>query len=136
MFPKWQRDDIVYRSSWGEMMRAVVVIAGVLLVGAAQAEPRVFYTAHFPDRTSIEMSVIGDGVSDHGGYDFDVSIGLAKINATGKVIFFDGSSHHAQIRCAEPAYVGFGNHRFSVHATSSLDWKQDLWKAYCDAPVS
>lgn len=117
-------------------MRAFVVVAGVMLVGTAQAEPRVFYTAHFPDQTSIQMSVIGDGVPEAGGYDFDVSIGLARINATGAITFFDRSSHHARIRCAEPAYVGFGDHRFPMYATSSSDWKQDLWKAYCESPVS
>jgi len=118
------------------MMRAVVVVTGVLLVGTAQAEPRVFYTAHFPDQTSIQMSVIGDGVPYEGGYDFDVSIGLAKINAKGATTFFDGSSHNARIRCAEPAYVRFGDHQFPVHSISPSDWKQDLWKAYCASPVS
>lgn len=117
-------------------MRAVVVVAGVMVVGMAQAEPRVFYTEHFPDQTSIQMSIIGDGVPEEGGYDFDVSIGLAKINATGTMTFFDSSSHYAQIRCAEPAYVGFGDHRFQVQATAVADWKKDLWKAYCETPVS
>ena len=117
-------------------MRAIVVVAGVMLLGTAQSEPRVFYTAHFPDQTSIQMSVIGDRVPEEGGYDFDVSIGLAKINATGTTTYFDSSSHHARIRCAEPAYVGFGDYRFQVHATSPSDWKQDLWRAYCEAPVS
>ena len=117
-------------------MRAVVVVAGVMLVGTAQSEPLVFYTAYFPDQTSIQMSVIGDRVPEEGGYDFDVSIGLAKVNATGAMTFFDRSSHHARIRCAEPAYVGFGDYRFQVHATLPSDWKQDLWKAYCETPVS
>ncbi len=117
-------------------MRVVVVIAGVMLVGTAQSEPLVFYTAHFADQTSIQMSVIGDRVPEEGGYDFDVSIGLAKINATGAMTFFDRSNHHARIRCAEPAYVGFGDYRFPVPSTSSSDWKRDLWKAYCETPVS
>ena len=117
-------------------MRAVVIVAGVMAVGVAHAEPRVFYTAHFADQTSIQMTVIGDGVPKEGGYDFDVSIGLAKINATGATTFFDSTRHQARIRCAEPAYVGFGDHRFQVHATSPSDWKRDLWKAYCETPVS
>lgn len=117
-------------------MRAVVVVAGVMVAGAANAEPRVFYTAHFADQTSIQMSVIGDGAAQAGGYDFDVSIGLAKVNASGAITFFDSSHHHARIRCAAPAYVGFGDHQFPVPSTSSSDWKQHLWKAYCEAPVS
>jgi len=117
-------------------MRAVVVGAGVMLMGTAQSEPLVFYTAHFPDQTSIQMSVIGDRVPEDGSYDFDVSISLAKINASGAMTFYDSGSHQARIRCAEPAYVGFGDHRFQLNATSLSDWKRDLWKAYCETPVS
>ena len=58
-------------------MRAVLVLAGVTVASSAAAEPRVFYTARFPDRT-IQMSVLGDGVPLEGGYDHDVAIGLAE----------------------------------------------------------
>lgn len=118
-------------------MRAVFVWASVVLASEAAAEPRVFYTAHFPDHTSIELSVMGDGVPQDGGYDFDVAIGLAELGADGALQFFDRSSHHARIRCAPPAYVRFGEHRFPmVTAAAPPDWKQDLWKAYCEVPSS
>lgn len=117
-------------------MRAFAVLMGVLAVSAAHAEPRVFYTAHFPDRTSVQMSVMGDGIPDEGEYDFVVAIGLARINATGVMTFFDRGRHRARIRCAEPAYVGFGDRQFPVHAMSISDWKQRLWETYCETPVS
>jgi hypothetical protein len=122
--------------SWEEKMRAIVVLSGVMVAGAAQAEPRVFYTAHFPDQTSIQMSVVGEGVASEGGYDFDIAIGLAKISETGEMIFFDSSRHQARIRCAEPAYIAFGDHQFPMYAALTSDWKQDLWRAYCETPVS
>ena len=117
-------------------MRGALLLASVMSVTTANAEPRVFYTAYFRDRTSIQMSVMGDGVPAEGGYDFDVAIGLAEISNNGTVIYFDAGRHHARIRCAEPAYVRFGDHRFPVHGSGPSDWKKLLWKAYCEAPVS
>jgi hypothetical protein len=119
------------------MMRAALVLISVVLSSVATAEPRVFYTAHFADNRSIELSVTGDGVPQDGGYDFDVAIGLAEISSEGALQFFDGSTHHARIRCAPPAYVRFGEHRFPMAiAGARPDWKQDLWKAYCEVPSS
>lgn len=117
-------------------MRAVLVLAGVTVATSAAAEPRVFYTARFPDRT-IQMSVLGDGVPLEGGYDHDVAIGLAEIDEEGTLLYFDQGHHHARIRCAPPAYVSFGEHRFPMQGpAAAADWKQDLWKTYCEVPSS
>jgi hypothetical protein len=118
------------------MMRAVLVLASLTVASDAAAEPRIFYTAHFPDRT-IQMSVLGDGVPRDGGYDFDVAIGLAELDRAGALLYFDAGRHHARIRCAPPAYVRFGEHRFPVQGPAAQgDWKQGLWKAYCEVPSS
>jgi hypothetical protein len=114
------------------MWRSLFV--SMMVVTAAKAEPRVFYTAHFPDRTSIEMSV--DGVAGDGVYDFDVTIGLAEISDKGTSLYFDPGRHHARIGCAKPAHVTLGDHRFMVHLLEPSDWKRHLWKAYCEASVS
>ncbi len=118
-------------------MRGIVVLASLTLATAAAAESRVFYTAHFPDHTTIQMSVLGDGVPLDGGYDFDVAIGLAALDESGALRYFDRGRHHARIRCAPPAYVRFGEHRFPMQSLSSpSDWKQGLWKTYCEIPSS
>jgi hypothetical protein len=117
-------------------MRAVLVLASLTLASAATAEPRIFHTAHFPDRT-IQMSVLGDGVRENDSYDFDVAIGLAELDQAGALLYFDAGRHHARIRCAAPAYVRFGEHRFPMQGPAAQrGWKQDLWKAYCEVPSS
>lgn len=116
-------------------MRVVVVLAGVLTAAMpADAGPRVFHTQGYADATMIELSVLDDSPAHDLTYDFDVEIGLARTNAVG-TRYVDPAHHHARVRCAEPAYVAFGDRRFPVGRHAD-DWKEDLWKAYCTVPSS
>jgi hypothetical protein len=122
-------------------MRAVVLVAGVLMATpSSRAEQLVFHTSNFPDATSVQLSIMSDSASRGTDYDFDVAIGLLETDASGAVKYVDRGSHHARIRCAEPAYVGFGTHLYTIgplgEGLAPGDWKEDLWKALCAVPSS
>jgi hypothetical protein len=65
-------------------MRAIALFAGVLVATPSMtAEQLIFYTASFPDATSVQLSVVNNSVSLYGDYDFDVAIGLVETDANG-----------------------------------------------------
>ncbi|WP_292593699.1 hypothetical protein [Mesorhizobium sp.] len=67
-------------------MRAIAFFAGVLVATPSMAEERlIFYTANFPDATSVQLSVQSNSVSQDGDYDLDVAIGLVETDASGAV---------------------------------------------------
>lgn len=121
-------------------MRAIAFLAGVMVATSSMAEQVVFYTANFPDATSVQLSVLNDTVFHEKEYDFEVAIGLVETDASGAVKYVDRGSHHARIRCAAPAYVSVGTRKYPVGAAlrdlQGRDWKQDLWTAFCAAPSS
>jgi hypothetical protein len=124
-----------------EDMRAIIFLAGVLVATpSSRAEQLIFYTASFPDATSVQLSVVSDSVSHSADYDFEVAIGLIETDATGTIKYVDSGKHHARIKCAEPAYVSVGGRQYLVTArapdTNHGDWKEDLWKTFCAAPSS
>jgi hypothetical protein len=121
-------------------MRAIVLFAGVLIATPSSgAEQLVFYTASFPDASSVQLSIMSDSISKDGESDFDVAIGLTSTDASGAIKYMDRGRHHARIRCAEPAYVSFGAHRYPIGAWQDPapdEWIEDLWKAFCAIPTS
>lgn len=122
-------------------MRAFASFAGVLIAThAVAAEPLVFYTASFKDKTSVEFSVHGTHAAGSGDYDFDVAIGLVKTGANGVVEFEDKGGHRARVRCSEPAAVGVGARDYPIDAfalgAASGDWKMGLWATFCTVPSS
>ena len=122
-------------------MRAIAFVAGVLVaMPSMTAEQLIFYTASFPDATSVQLSVVGDTVFHEKEYDFEVTIGLVETDARGAIKYVDRGSHHARIRCAAPAYVSVGTRKYPVGAAlrdpQRRDWKQDLWTAFCAVPSS
>ncbi|WP_287289049.1 hypothetical protein [Mesorhizobium sp.] len=51
------------------------MFAGVLVATPSMAaEQLIFYTANFPDATSVQLSILNNSVSRDGDYDFDVAI--------------------------------------------------------------
>lgn len=122
-------------------MRAIAFVAGVLVATPSMtAEPLIFYTASFPDATSVQLSVMNDTVFHEKEYDFEVAIGLVETDASGAIKYVDRGSHRARIRCAPPAYVSVGTRKYPVGAAlrdlQRRDWKQDLWTAFCAIPSS
>jgi hypothetical protein len=118
-------------------MRAFVLVAGVLMATPfSRAEQLVFYTANFPDTTTVQLSIVSDKISHTADYDFDVAIGLTSTDATGAIQYVDHGRHHASVRCAQPAYVSLGAHRYAMDAIARADWKAALWKALCAIPSS
>jgi hypothetical protein len=121
-------------------MRAIALFAGVLVATPSMAgEQLVFYTANFPDATSVQLSVRSNSVSQSGDYDFDVAIGLLETDANGVIRYEDTGRHHARVRCAYPAYVGVGSRRYPVEmplSSSAHDWKENLWITFCASPSS
>ncbi|WP_287184483.1 hypothetical protein [Mesorhizobium sp.] len=88
-------------------MRAIAFFAGVLVATPSMAAERlIFYTANFPDATSVQLSVLSNSVSQNSDYDFDVAIGLAETDVSGAVRYEDTGKHRARVRCNYPAYVG------------------------------
>jgi hypothetical protein len=121
-------------------MRAIAFVAGVLLATPSTAEQPIFYTASFPDATSVQLSIIDNSVSQDADYDFDVAIGLVETDASGAVRYEDTGSHRARVRCSYPAYVSVGTRQYPVGLptgrSSDKDWKEILWKAFCAVPSS
>jgi hypothetical protein len=124
-----------------EEMRAIAFVAGVLVATPSMAaEQLIFYTANFPDATSVQLSILNSSVSQGGDYDFDVAIGLVETDATGAVRYEDSGRHHARVRCNYPAYVGVGTRTYFIEVplnrSAHHDWKENLWMTFCAAPSS
>jgi hypothetical protein len=122
-------------------MRAIVLFAGVLMATpSGGAERQVFYTANYSDASSVQLSIVSDGLSKDGESDYEVAIGLTSTDASGAIKYDDRGTHHARIRCADPAYVRFGAHRYAIgsvgQGSAPDDWIEDLWKAFCAVPTS
>ncbi|MFC3325061.1 hypothetical protein [Mesorhizobium cantuariense] len=121
-------------------MRAIALFAGVLVATPTMAEQLIFYTANFPDATSVRLSVLNNSVSQDGDYDFDVAIGLVETDASGTIKYEDTGRHRARVRCAYPAYVSVGTRTYPIAMPLSRsthdDWKEDLWITFCAAPSS
>ncbi|RUU43933.1 hypothetical protein EOC93_12985 [Mesorhizobium sp. M6A.T.Ce.TU.002.03.1.1] len=122
-------------------MRAIALFAGVLVATPSMAaEQLVFYTASFPDATSVQLSVMDNSVSPYGDYDFDVAIGLVETDANGVIRYEDTGRHHARVRCSYPAYVSVGVRKYPIEMSLNRsvhdDWKENLWRIFCAAPSS
>ncbi|RTM09243.1 MAG: hypothetical protein EKK31_06625 [Hyphomicrobiales bacterium] len=119
-------------------MRAIALLAGVVVATPSMAEQLIFYTATFPDATAVQLSVLNNSVSQDRGHDYDVVIGLVETDATGAVRYEDSGRHLAQVRCNYPAYVSVGGRTFPIEMPLSrsahADWKEKLWVAFCAAP--
>lgn len=121
-------------------MRIITLFAGMLVASPSMAEQLIFYTATFPDASSVQLSVLNNSVSQERGHDFDVAIGLVETDATGAVRYEDSGRHLAQVRCSYPAYVSVGARTYpmEMHLSRSShdDWKENLWMTFCAAPSS
>lgn len=122
-------------------MRAIALFAGVLVATPSMAaEQLIFYTASFPDATSVQLSVVNNSVSLYGDYDFDVAIGLVETDANGAIRYEDTGRHRARVRCNYPAYVSVGTRKYPIEMPLSRpvhdDWKEKLWVVFCAAPSS
>ncbi|WP_287064510.1 hypothetical protein [Mesorhizobium sp.] len=94
-------------------MRAIAFFAGVLMATPSMAaEQLVFYTANFPDATSVQLSVLNNSVSQDG--DYDVAIGLVETDASGAIRYEDTGRHRARVRCNYPAYVSVGTRKYPM----------------------
>ncbi|WP_027151838.1 hypothetical protein [Mesorhizobium sp. WSM2561] len=122
-------------------MRAIAFFAGVLVATPLMAaEQLIFYTANFPDATSVQLSVLSNSVSQNSDYDFDVAIGLAETDVSGAVRYEDTGKHRARVRCNYPAYVGVGARKYPMalplNRSAHDDWKESLWMTFCAVPSS
>jgi hypothetical protein len=120
-------------------MRAIAFFAGVLMATPSMAaEQLVFYTANFPDATSVQLSVLNNSVSQDG--DYDVAIGLVETDANGVIRYEDTGRHRARVRCNYPAYVSVGTRKYPMVMPLSRalhdDWKEYLWMTFCAVPSS
>lgn len=121
-------------------MRAIAFLAGVLVATpSTAAEQLVFYTANFPDATSVQLSILNNSVSQDGDYDFEVAIGLIETDKSGTIRYEDTGRHRARVRCNYPAYVSLGTRKYPIPTPlirSAHDWKENLWITFCAAPSS
>ncbi|RUW60692.1 hypothetical protein [Mesorhizobium sp. M7A.F.Ca.US.008.03.1.1] len=121
-------------------MRAIAFLAGVLVATPSSgSEQVVFHRTNFADATSVQFMVATDSAASGQDYDFEVGISLVETDANGSTKYVDPGRHQAQVRCANPAYVGIGMRKFPISALTGAgqsDWKEDLWKMYCAVPSS
>ncbi|RWO56916.1 hypothetical protein [Mesorhizobium sp.] len=120
-------------------MRAIAFFAGVMVATPSMAaEQLVFYTAYFPDATSVQLRVLNNSVSQDG--DYDVAIGLVETDASGAIRYEDTGRHRARVRCNYPAYVSVGTRKYPMVMPLSRalhdDWKEYLWMTFCAVPSS
>ncbi len=134
------RDDSLAFGPQEEEMRAIALVAGVLVATPSMAGQLIFYTATFRDATSVQLSVLNNSVSQDRGHDFDVAIGLVETDASGAIRYEDSGRHRAQVRCNYPAYVSVGSRTYPIEMplsrSSHNDWKENLWMTFCAAPSS
>jgi len=122
-------------------MRSVALFLAIevlLVSSAAAAEPIVFHTAHFGDDTVVNLSLVGNQAAERVGYDYDVLILLSETNGRGDAVYSDPGKHRALVRCNPPEAVAVRGVDYPVRTSGAGgdDWKDDLWRAVCESPVS
>lgn len=121
-------------------MRALVLTltAGAFAASSAAAEPLIFHTAHFDDDTVVNLGLVSNRMTELPGFDYDVLISLSKTAATSGAAYRDPGKHRALVRCNDPAKVSVGgvDYQIPTSGAGGGDWKDDLWKAVCEFPLS
>ncbi|WP_313605253.1 hypothetical protein [Rhizobium sp.] len=116
---------------------ATLAASAIAASGAHAQERMPFHVATFADSRTVSLGIISSSASTDSRFDFDVGIGLTEFGPGGAPVFRDESTHGVRVRCEAPAAVKVGG---IVHpmptAPGSGDWKQDLWKAMCQQPIS
>ncbi len=98
----------------------------------------MFHTAHFGDNTVVNLSLVGNQAAERVGYDYDVLISLSEMNDRGEALYSDPGKHRALVRCNPPETVAVRGVDYPVRISGARgeDWKDDLWRAVCESPVS
>jgi hypothetical protein len=117
---------------------SVLAFKVLLMASPAATEPIVFHTAHFGDDTVVNLSLVGNHAADRGGYDYEVLISLSETNGQGEALYSDPGKHRALVRCNPPETVAVRGIDYPVRMSGAGgdDWKDDLWRAVCETPVS
>lgn len=116
---------------------SVLALEMLLLASPAATEPIVFHTAHFGDNTVVNLSLVANQAAERVGYDYDVLISLSETNGLGEALYSDPGKHRALVRCNPPATVAVRGIDYPVRMSGAAgDWKDDLWRAVCESPVS
>lgn len=117
---------------------SVLALEVLLLASPAATEPIVFHTAHFDDDTVVNLSLVGNQAAERVGYDYDVLISLSETNGRGEALYSDPGKHRAFVRCNPPETVAVRGVDYPVRRSGAAgdDWKDDLWRAVCESPVS
>lgn len=114
-----------------------LVFMATSLVVAGSSPAATFYTASFPDRTQVELSLDGASPSGEIGFDFDVQITLAEHRSIHDAGYIDSAKHKASVRCSVPGEVKIGDVAYPVSGnTNPNDWKGALWRAICMSPAT
>jgi hypothetical protein len=105
---------------------------------AAYAEPLVFHSETFSDRTTVTMELTSNEALSRQDYDFGVTIKLIETDETGSVTYHDNGRHKALVQChANPGKLFVGGREYVVTgqlASTGDEWKRDLWRAVCLEP--
>jgi hypothetical protein len=121
-------------------MRAYVLTLamGVLSASNAAAEPLIFHTAHFDDNTVVSLGLVSNHTAERAGFDYDVLISLSQGGVASGTVYSDPGKHRAFVKCSDPAKVSVRGIDYPVRTLGpgGDDWKDDLWRAVCMAPVS
>lgn len=117
---------------------SVLALEVLLLASPAATEPIVFHTAHFGDNTVVNLSLVANQAAEQVGYDYDVLISLSETNGLGEALYSDPGKHRAFVRCNSPETVAVRGIDYPVRMSGAAgdDWKDDLWRAVCESPVS
>lgn len=123
------------------MRRLVTALVGGVLSASnlAAAEPAVFHSERFSDDTVVSLALAGNSAAPMPGYDYDVVISISSKRDADGAVYNDPGRHRALVRCSDPAKVSVRGVDFPVRMSASsgiVDWKADLWRAVCLAPVS
>lgn len=120
-------------------MRSCFVLALSTLPNVAlAADAMVFSRTYFDDHSAIYLSLLHKTPSVAADFDFDVDIGLSRIDSNGTVIFRDRQNHDAHVRCdPDPAVsIGGADYAVGLDASRSERWTDDLWRSICTTPTS
>ncbi len=108
-----------------------------LLSSVGSAEPLIFHSQRHAGDLTIRLSLIDNVASVEAGYDYDVRIRTEETKGGGKP-YADPSGHKVSVRCTAPEAVAVAGIDYPIGSPASTtgNWKEDLWRAVCRASVS
>lgn len=120
------------------IMVKLLTAAAALLgsTSAAHCQSPAFYTSAIGEHELVSLFLRGATTAAEPGFDYDVSIEVARGQSDGTGFYADPSAHKAVVRCFDPGAVMVSGTLYDVSGLGESDWKLALWNSVCASPTS